>query len=82
MQKFTGLIFEENGWHIAQCVELDIASQGNTAQEAFDNLQEAMTLHLQAPSSRDTTKAFADSIEDARKIYPAAKLVQWDQNDG
>ena len=45
----NAIVFEEDGWFVAQCLELDIASQGNTAEEAFGNLQEAVELHLQEP---------------------------------
>lgn len=48
-KSFHALIFEESLWHVAQCLEIDIASQGNTAEEAFQNLQEALDLHLQVP---------------------------------
>lgn len=31
---------------MAQCLEVDVASQGHTAREALANLQEAMALYL------------------------------------
>ena len=41
-----------NGWGggkfgVSQCPELDIASQGETEEEALANLKEALELHLE-----------------------------------
>ncbi|MBX9687425.1 MAG: hypothetical protein K2X27_12030 [Candidatus Obscuribacterales bacterium] len=63
-EKFNAVLFEENGWQIAQCVEIDLASQGNTKDEAFANLQEAMRLNLQYPRAT-IERAFAASAAEA-----------------
>ncbi len=77
MQKsFSAIIFEEDGWQIAQCLEIDIASQGNTPEEAFENLQEAMRLQLQFPTSTSCS-AFASSPEEALLIFPGATIMRW-----
>lgn len=76
----NAVIFEENGWHIAQCVEIDVASQGNTKEEAFCNLQEAITLHLQAPRSSDLG-AFAESLEAAQERLLNSTVQEWRQNE-
>ncbi len=67
----NAIIFHENGWQIAQCVELDVASQGNTADEALANLQEALTLHFRAPSNNELP-AFAENISEAAKRFPGS----------
>ncbi len=36
---------------MAQCLEVDIASQGETEQEALDNLWEALELHFEPPQA-------------------------------
>jgi predicted RNase H-like HicB family nuclease len=38
-QKFTASIWQEDGWFVAQCVEVDVASQGKTEDEALENLR-------------------------------------------
>ncbi len=43
------ILIEDNGWHAAQCLEIDIASQGNIEEEALQNLLEALALHFQDP---------------------------------
>ena len=50
-QKFTASLARENGWVIAQCLEIDVASQGRTEAEALANLREALELHLEAPTA-------------------------------
>ena len=42
-------ILQEDGWHIAQCLEVDVASQGETEDEALANLREALHLHFTPP---------------------------------
>ena len=49
-QRFTAVITREGDWYIAQCLAVDVASQGETEQEAIQNLQEALELHLEPPS--------------------------------
>jgi predicted RNase H-like HicB family nuclease len=42
----TAIVQEERGAFVALCPELDVASQGNTVEEATDNLREAVELLL------------------------------------
>jgi predicted RNase H-like HicB family nuclease len=44
IQNFTAIIERENNGFVALCPELDVASQGNTVEEAKFNLQEAIEL--------------------------------------
>ncbi len=48
-QAFTARTFQEDSWFVAQCLEVDIASQGETETEALNNLQEALELHFESP---------------------------------
>ena len=48
-QQFTASIWQEDNWYIAQCLEVDIASQGHTRAEALANLKEALHLHFTPP---------------------------------
>jgi predicted RNase H-like HicB family nuclease len=47
--KFTASIDNEGDWYVAQCLEVDLASQGETEEEALDNLREAIALHFTPP---------------------------------
>lgn len=48
-QKFTASIWQEDEWFVAQCVEVDVASQGKTEDEALENLRDALELHFTPP---------------------------------
>jgi len=48
--RFTASIIREGDWYVAQCLEIDIASQGKTVEEAMANLREALELHFDHPS--------------------------------
>ena len=45
-QNFTASIWQEDEWFVAQCVEVDVASQGTTEDEALENLRDALELHF------------------------------------
>ena len=38
---------DETGLYVAWCAELDIASQGESVEDALNNLKEAMELYLE-----------------------------------
>jgi predicted RNase H-like HicB family nuclease len=48
-QRLTASIWQEHDWFVAQCLEVDVASQGETEQEALANLKEALELHFEPP---------------------------------
>ena len=50
-QKLSASVTQESEWFVAQCLEIDVASQGSTEEEALKNLKEAVTLHLEPPSA-------------------------------
>jgi predicted RNase H-like HicB family nuclease len=46
---FTASITHAGDWYIAQCLEVDVAIQGETADEALANLGEALSLYFTPP---------------------------------
>ena len=42
-------VWREGEWFVAQCLEEDVASQGETEEEALRNLEEALRLHFTPP---------------------------------
>ena len=48
-QTFSASVWREEGWFIAQCLEIDVASQGESEEEALKNLREALELYLDPP---------------------------------
>jgi predicted RNase H-like HicB family nuclease len=51
-QHFTASIWREGDWYVAQCLEIDVASQGETEDEALSNLREALELYFEPPIPR------------------------------
>jgi hypothetical protein len=45
--RYTASITKEGDLYVAQCLEIDVASQGTTVEEASANLQEALELYLE-----------------------------------
>jgi predicted RNase H-like HicB family nuclease len=48
---FSASIWREGDWYVAQCLEIDIASQGTTEEEALANPREALELHFEPPQA-------------------------------
>lgn len=44
---FTAAVTHEGDWFVARCLEVDLASQGTTADEALANLKEALELYFE-----------------------------------
>jgi len=66
--RLTAWIHKEDDLYVALCPELDIASQGQTVEEAKANLKEAVELFFETadPSevrSRLHTEVFVSSLE-------------------
>jgi len=47
-RKFSASVWREGDWYVAQCLEVDIASQ-DESEEALHNLREAIALHFEPP---------------------------------
>jgi predicted RNase H-like HicB family nuclease len=52
-QQFTAIIEWEEDGYVALCPELDIASQGDTVEEARHNLIEAIELFFETASPQE-----------------------------
>ena len=48
---FAASVWHEGNWYVAQCLELDVASQGETEAEALTNLKEALELYFEPPQA-------------------------------
>ena len=46
---FSASIWQEGEWFVAQCLEVDVSSQGTSEAEALANLVEALALHFRPP---------------------------------
>ncbi len=51
-KSFSASVWREGDWVIAQCLDVDVASQGRSEDEAVENLREALELHFEAPAAQ------------------------------
>lgn len=58
IQTFTTSIDQEDNWFIAQCLEVDIASQGESEEKAIANLPEALELYFESPNPMVSCEVF------------------------
>jgi predicted RNase H-like HicB family nuclease len=61
-QNFTAIIEKEDNNYVALCPELDVASQGNTIEEAKSNLQEAIELLFEHASESEIQSRLRNDI--------------------
>lgn len=54
--QFTAIIQRSEKWFIALCPELDVASHGETVEEATHNITEAVKIFLQTASPSEITR--------------------------
>jgi len=52
-KQLTAIIEHEADGYVSLCPELDIASQGDTIEEARENLREALELFFETVSSKE-----------------------------
>ncbi|MBZ0092141.1 MAG: type II toxin-antitoxin system HicB family antitoxin [Sulfuricellaceae bacterium] len=45
------VVFAEDGAHVARCLDVEVASEGDTKEEAIANLQEALELYFEDHSA-------------------------------
>ncbi len=55
-QKLTAIIEREGSGYVALCPELDIASQGDSIEQARENLQEALELFFETASPEEVAQ--------------------------
>jgi predicted RNase H-like HicB family nuclease len=48
---FAARVWREGDSYVSQCLEVDVASQGESDEEAFANLREALELHFELPQA-------------------------------
>ncbi|NTU42405.1 MAG: type II toxin-antitoxin system HicB family antitoxin [Nitrospirales bacterium] len=60
--KLTALIEREGNGYVSLCPELDIASQGDTVEQARDNLREALELFFETASPEEVKQRLHGEI--------------------
>jgi predicted RNase H-like HicB family nuclease len=60
---FAATVWREGDWYVSQCLEVDVASQGETEAEALENLKEALELHYEPPQATRPPKVRLIEVE-------------------
>jgi predicted RNase H-like HicB family nuclease len=60
---FAATVWREGNWYVSQCLEIDIASQGATEDEALENLRDALELHFEPPQATRAPKLRTVEVE-------------------
>lgn len=60
---FAATVWREGDWYVSQCLEVDVASQGQTEEEALTNLKEALELYFEAPQATRPPKVRVIEVE-------------------
>ncbi len=62
--EFKNIVWKEGKYYVAQCLNVELSSFGNTKEEALKNLEEAIELYLEdAPADN------LQIIEDPEIVY-------------
>jgi len=60
---FAATVWREGKWYVSQCLEVDVASQGETEEEALASLREALELHFEPPHATRPPKVRMIEVE-------------------
>ena len=61
-KRLTAVIHREGNGFIALCPELDVASQGDTIEQARDNLREALELFFECASPSEIQERWGEEV--------------------
>lgn len=64
--ELTAVIGKEDNMYISLCPELDIASQGDTPDEAKSNLVEALELFYETASETEISRSLHNELQISR----------------
>lgn len=62
LKTITATILRENDGYVSLCSELDIASQGDTVEEARENLREAVELFFETAHPNEIAQRLKSEI--------------------
>jgi len=66
---FKSIIWKEGKYYVAQCLNVDVSSFGNTKKEALFNLREALELYFEDNNNLKTSKVDHPELVDLMLDY-------------
>lgn len=64
MKKIHTITWKEDNWFVAKALEVEVASQGKTENEALTNLKEALELYFEDMSDIELAKVNQPKLQD------------------
>ena len=61
-RRFTAMTYREDGGYVALCPELDVASQGDSVEEASANLGEAVELFIESADPSEVASRLREEV--------------------
>ena len=61
--RLTASVTKDGDWFVAQCLEVDVCSQGGNREEALRNLTEALELYFEDESPKDIPEASIEYLD-------------------
>jgi predicted RNase H-like HicB family nuclease len=55
-------VYKEDPYYVAQCINVDVSSFGDSIEEAIKNLKEAVALYLEDPSGPVAYRSAEDVV--------------------
>lgn len=71
---FTAIIEKDEDMYVATCSEIGTVSQGNTLEEAIDNLKEATELYLEEFPTEKKERSLITFFEIAKSSKSSANV--------
>ena len=62
-RRFSATVWREGDLYVSQCLDLDVASQGASEEEALTNLKEALELYFEPPNATRPPKIRTIEVE-------------------
>jgi predicted RNase H-like HicB family nuclease len=59
----TAAVTHEGEWYVARCLQVEVTSQGETFEEAMDNLREALELYFEDAPVPQVTDVITAPLE-------------------
>ncbi len=60
---FTASVWKQGEWCVAQALDVDVASQGETVDDALTNLREALALYFELPGPTAASELHRVEVE-------------------
>lgn len=64
MKRIHSVIWKEDKWYVAKALEVEVASQGKSQEEALKNLKEALELYFEDLTKVELTPISKPKLQD------------------